>query len=812
MAYIVPEGGGPVEIPSSPDELTIGRAEDCSIQIEDAKSSRHHCAVFEEAGSYTVRDNDSRNGTLVNGEAIRVHALSEGDVISIGKTRLFFRLSVETDLEDVGGEAPAAEEKWILVRMGEAGEEDVHELGERITIGRKPTNTIQVRDTKASGVNTEIVADGSGYTVRDLNSTNGTRVDGKLVTEPVGLYHGSVVTVGKTDFVIKNTAIPDIGDPGFESQALGGEDFTTFARRRRRRLPVGLLFLVLAALGGLVGFRYLAEQTVTRERRTLSPQGNLLTENYSFEEGTDADGFPLGYTALLGPNDSTAVATGGAPTGRACLELSKGEGNSPDAEAEVLYSAPLDVSSEALYELSASIRPSGVRGVAGLRITWLKKKDPLYRRVSTSRLLSGDGDWETVTLRAMPPENVTGLEVSLFFTGSEGSVLCDDMALFKRPGEPVGTVLEATRLHMTFDNHGVFSVRPEKLLKDLVWNGQVVIIGREGKSKSQQMFSTLDEGFPKVEEKRVEIRGRIYEFLSRTWVPFRQVAVVEEGELRVRYEVDPPPGTVDLAGLVFSPDQRKIAQGVGIATSDSYARVTGTFERDGVQRMIWGSGGGRLSLNYDPPVTCLQKREAKELVFLQIVPPDDEGVFRFSVHFQTDFSEAATTVVDLLDRAETHRSEGRLGRAVETYQTIVTRYPFHRDAKVAGKAVSDIEAAAAEARDRVRARFENARFFQDLGEMRVLRDEVKALLERFRGSSVTAELESLSGEVARAHQDLKINLGRQKVEGLLLRARDYLDREEKHLARALLSYVASEYEGTEWADDAAELLGTLQDQ
>jgi pSer/pThr/pTyr-binding forkhead associated (FHA) protein len=810
MAFIVPfEGGNPTEVPASPGELTIGRAEDNSIQIEDVKSSRNHCAVFQESGAFKLRDNESRNGTLLNDQPVSVSPLRDGDVITIGKTRLVFRVSLDAAYEDAGG--PETEEKWILVLVKEDGEEQVFDLGERITVGRKPSNTIQIRDTKASGVNTEIVQDGPGYTVRDLNSTNGTRVDGKLISEPMGLYHGSVITVGKTDFVIKNTAIPDLGDAGFESQALGGEDFTAFARKRRSRMPVGLLLLLILAGGGLFAFQKLATEVVVPKKTELSPEGNLLRENYSFEGGGDTNGFPVGFRGFFGENDTIQVIKGAAPTGSFYSEIQKGENSPPAAEAELIYAGTVDTSSGSVYEFRAQLKPEGLRGVGGLKMTWVKKKDPLYRRVSTSSLVSGDGDWQEVTLRAVPPEGVTGLEVSIFFTGSEGSLLCDDMQLYKRSRERLAETLEGRKLWIGFDNHGVFTVGQTGIIKDLIWNGQIILVGREGKSKSFQMFSTLDEGSPKTGKDRVEYRGRIYEFLSGTWVPFTLVAEVKEGEVHIAYTVTPPAGVVDLAGVAFSPDRAKIAHGVGIGTSDSYDVMMKTFEKDLVKRMIWGRGGGMLSLNYDPPVTCLQKREAKEIKFLQIVPPDEKGAFRMALHFQTEFGRAVQEVLRLKGEAEEARKEDRPGRAAERLREILTLYPYHKDAPWAGKEIEGIEKTFREKVDGIRARLGKAKFFSDLTEMRALRDEAAILLETYRGCSGTEEMESLHKEIGLAFTDLKISMGKIQVEGLMLRAADYIEMKDLELATAFLRYIISEFPGTEWVKSAEEMLMDIED-
>jgi pSer/pThr/pTyr-binding forkhead associated (FHA) protein len=64
-----------------------------------------------------------------------------------------------------------------------------HELmDEAITIGRGPDNTIVVNDPSISTHHAQLVLEGQTYRLRDLDSTNGTRVNGKPVTEAVLLF------------------------------------------------------------------------------------------------------------------------------------------------------------------------------------------------------------------------------------------------------------------------------------------------------------------------------------------------------------------------------------------------------------------------------------------------------------------------------------------------------------------------------------------------------------------------------------------------------------------------------------------------
>lgn len=61
-----------------------------------------------------------------------------------------------------------------------------HELvDEAITIGRGPDNTIVVNDPSISTHHAQLLLEGDTYRLKDLDSTNGTRVNGKPVTEAV---------------------------------------------------------------------------------------------------------------------------------------------------------------------------------------------------------------------------------------------------------------------------------------------------------------------------------------------------------------------------------------------------------------------------------------------------------------------------------------------------------------------------------------------------------------------------------------------------------------------------------------------------
>jgi transcriptional regulator with GAF, ATPase, and Fis domain len=82
--------------------VTIGRGRDAGIHILDPRISRKHATLRLDEDEILIEDMESRNGTLVNGRAITMAVLEEGDEILIGDTLLRFEgkepSGIETEL------------------------------------------------------------------------------------------------------------------------------------------------------------------------------------------------------------------------------------------------------------------------------------------------------------------------------------------------------------------------------------------------------------------------------------------------------------------------------------------------------------------------------------------------------------------------------------------------------------------------------------------------------------------------------------------------------------------------------------------
>ncbi len=70
--------------------ITIGRDDVCDMILTDEHVSLKHCQVVFRNDHFTVIDLGSLNKTMVNGNVYVQKNLSNGDIISIGKTKLMF--------------------------------------------------------------------------------------------------------------------------------------------------------------------------------------------------------------------------------------------------------------------------------------------------------------------------------------------------------------------------------------------------------------------------------------------------------------------------------------------------------------------------------------------------------------------------------------------------------------------------------------------------------------------------------------------------------------------------------------------------
>jgi pSer/pThr/pTyr-binding forkhead associated (FHA) protein len=94
--------------------------------------------------------------------------------------------------------------KLVVLSAGMTGR--THELkADKTTIGRVEDNTFQIAEASVSSHHCEVLLRGNDVLVRDLNSTNGTFINGEKVTETV-LKPNQILRLGQIEIRLETDA------------------------------------------------------------------------------------------------------------------------------------------------------------------------------------------------------------------------------------------------------------------------------------------------------------------------------------------------------------------------------------------------------------------------------------------------------------------------------------------------------------------------------------------------------------------------------------------------------------------------------
>ncbi len=166
---------------------SIGRGEG-GIVLADLQVSSRHARVVCRGDGWCIEDVGSRNGTYVNGQRIAgAVALRGGERIRIGETELVFAC-------DNG--APPANALRISQLMD----------GIPRIIGRAPDSFIRIDEAVVSRHHARLSCEGGRIVLTDLNSSNGTYVNGQRITRAV-VSTGDRIRIGATEYTISDDAL-----------------------------------------------------------------------------------------------------------------------------------------------------------------------------------------------------------------------------------------------------------------------------------------------------------------------------------------------------------------------------------------------------------------------------------------------------------------------------------------------------------------------------------------------------------------------------------------------------------------------------
>ena len=185
------------EVVLSKPTVTIGRIADNDIILSPQYVSGYHGQIEQRGAVWHYTDLGSTNGTFVNGQRTQSRELRDGDILRIGDTEgnsvsLTYRAA---------GVAGASAPTVGPIRMGATA------LGMQssLVIGRDPQAGIPLTTPVVSWHHARLDRTPQGHALTDLNSTNGTFVNGQRVVRSHTLQPGDVVQIGPFKLVYEAT-------------------------------------------------------------------------------------------------------------------------------------------------------------------------------------------------------------------------------------------------------------------------------------------------------------------------------------------------------------------------------------------------------------------------------------------------------------------------------------------------------------------------------------------------------------------------------------------------------------------------------
>ncbi|HUF00156.1 MAG TPA: FHA domain-containing protein, partial [Anaerolineales bacterium] len=215
-------GIGDQEFEVSKPEIMVGRGQTNDIVLQDSKVSRSHARFdFDAEGGVTVVDLGSTNGIRVNGIRVDKAKIQTGDVVFIGASQITYEKASEADdgMTIIDSEADldrtmaevvlpvsindTSEDRLVICTPDKTWEVQLDDKVDALSIGRTASNGIVIDHPSVSRSHAQLVRDHRTFMLKDLNSSNGLRVNGEKRSEVV-LEDGVSVRVGYATLIYKS--------------------------------------------------------------------------------------------------------------------------------------------------------------------------------------------------------------------------------------------------------------------------------------------------------------------------------------------------------------------------------------------------------------------------------------------------------------------------------------------------------------------------------------------------------------------------------------------------------------------------------
>ena len=206
MAQLVDQNNGSI-IDIDRWEISIGKSRSNDVVLPMPDVSRFHAVISKKRNEWIITDTFSKQGVYVNGERIEgTTVIEDGDSITIGSIPLKFvcadALSNETKAQmRTAAAVPKSSGIAYAVLVDVKTHKPVYLRKQDVLIGRGDDCDIKINLDTVSSKHARIHLTTRGWALSDLNSHNGTKLNGRFINQPQIIFDEYIVTFGERVFV-----------------------------------------------------------------------------------------------------------------------------------------------------------------------------------------------------------------------------------------------------------------------------------------------------------------------------------------------------------------------------------------------------------------------------------------------------------------------------------------------------------------------------------------------------------------------------------------------------------------------------------
>ena len=208
LAQLVDQNNGSI-IDIDRWETSIGKSKSNDIVLPMPNVSRFHAVIAKKRKEWVITDTFSKTGIKLNDRSVHGSAVIEdGDIITIGSIPLKLlcaeavSASSKTQMRNESSELQQnTGNVAYAVLVDVKTHRPIYLRKKDVLIGRGQNSDIQINLDTISSEHARIHLTSRGWALSDLNSHNGTKLNGRFITQPQLIFDEDTITFGDRVFV-----------------------------------------------------------------------------------------------------------------------------------------------------------------------------------------------------------------------------------------------------------------------------------------------------------------------------------------------------------------------------------------------------------------------------------------------------------------------------------------------------------------------------------------------------------------------------------------------------------------------------------